>query len=146
MLTRGIRISVITCFSMFVAACASGPTYQEYESSIPTLEGDMGRIYIYRTSAFGAAVQPEIRLNEEVIGKAVPKGFFYVDQPAGEYTVSASTEAKRAVSFVLDDHEHKYIRLEIKMGLFVGHIKPVLVEDEVGREEIRETKFVGADG
>lgn len=49
----------------------------------------MGRIYVYRTAAFGAAVQPKVRLNEEVIGKAVPKGFFYVDRPIGEYTLSA---------------------------------------------------------
>lgn len=43
----------------------------------------------------------------------------------------------------LDEGEIRYIRLEIKMGLFAGHVKPVLVDDSVGRKQIVDTKYIG---
>ena len=124
-----------------VAGCASGPSFNEYSSSIPTIEAEMGRIYIYRTTSFGAAIQPKIRVNGEVVGNAVPKGFFYVDRPAGSYEIAASTEAKRALTLTLDAGEERYVRLEVKFGLLAGHIKPVLVDNEVGKQEITKTKY-----
>ncbi len=138
--------SYLVVFSLFILAltgCASGPTYNEYASSIKSATSDNGRIYLYRTTALGAAVQPSIRLNGEIIGKAQPQGFFYVDRPAGQYEISASTEAKRSLSFNLDAGDEKYVRLEMKMGFFAGHVKPVLVDTGVGKEEIKKTKYIG---
>ncbi len=137
------KISIL--FLLFMAitlgGCASGPSFNEYSASIPIVKDDLGRIYIYRTSAAGAAVQPGIRINGEVVGKAVPKGFFFVDLPAGSYEVSASTEAKRSLTLNLEPGEERYVRLEVKMGFLVGHIKPVLVDNSVGKEEITKTKY-----
>ncbi len=124
-----------------ITGCASGPSFNEYSASIPTMDADTGRIYIYRSTSFGAAIQPKIRVNGEEVGNAVPKGFFYVDRPAGNYEISASTEAKRALTLTLEPGEERYVRLEVKMGLLAGHIKPVLVENSVGKQEITKTKF-----
>ena len=126
-----------------LAGCASGPAYEEYESQIQAVGDGDGRIYMYRTSSLGAAVQPAITVNGDAVGKAVPKGFFYVDLAPGDYTIAASTEAKRSLDVTLDAGEEMYVRLEIKMGAFVGHIKPVLVETAVGKEEIKKTNFAG---
>ncbi len=126
-----------------LAGCASGPAYEEYESQIQAVGDGDGRIYMYRTSSLGAAVQPAITVNGDAVGKAVPKGFFYVDLAPGDYTIAASTEAKRSLDVTLDAGEEMYVRLEIKMGAFVGHIKPVLVEAAVGKEEIKKTNFAG---
>jgi hypothetical protein len=43
----------------------------------------------------GAAVQRAVKLNGEVVGKAVPQGFFYVDRPPGDYTVTTATEVEK---------------------------------------------------
>lgn len=123
--------------------CASGPTYQEHASAMQPVSAENGRIYIYRKSALGAAVQPEVRVDDNVVGKAKPKGFFYVDLPPGNHVISASTEAERNLNLTLDTSEEKYVRLEIKMGAFVGHVKPVLVETAVGKEEIQAMKYMG---
>lgn len=127
-----------------LSGCASGPTFNEYSSSIPSITADSGRIYIYRTATFGAAVQPGIRVNGEVVGKAVPQGFFFIDRPAGNYEISASTEAKRSLTLSLEPGDEKYVRLEVKMGVFAGHIKPVLVESSAGKQEITKTKYTGS--
>ena len=85
---------IIVSFS-FWGCATSGPKYSELSPVISTLPPDTGRIYIYRTSALGAAVQPEVKLNGEVVGKAVPKGFFYVDKKPGTYEILISTEVDR---------------------------------------------------
>jgi hypothetical protein len=128
---------------ILLSGCASGTTFKEYASSIPTIAPESGRIYVYRKSAFGAALQPSIRLNGEIVGKAVPQGFFFIDRPAGSYEVSASTEAKRSLTLNLESGDERYVRLEAKFGVLIGTIKPVLVENSVGKEEITKTKYVG---
>lgn len=126
-----------------LVGCASGPSFSDYAANIPAVPVDSGRIYVYRTTTFGTAIQPSVRINGEVAGKAVPQGFFYADRPAGSYEVSASTEAKRSLTLNLDPGEERYVRLEVKMGLLAGHIKPVLVDNLVGKEEITKTKYTG---
>ncbi|MBL4868801.1 MAG: DUF2846 domain-containing protein [Pseudomonadales bacterium] len=134
-------ILILLFFTITLSGCATGPTFKEYSSNITPVKSDSGRIYVYRLTALGAAVQPKVRLNGEIVGKAVPKGFFYVDRPAGSYEVSASTEAKRSLTLNLEPGDERYVRLEVKMGLFVGHVKPILVDKSVGEEEIATTKY-----
>jgi Protein of unknown function (DUF2846) len=80
----------------------------------------MGRIYFYRTALIGAAVQPDVKLNGEVVGKAVPNGFFYADRPAGNYQVATETEVERKLTFTLERGQVRYARLNISMGSSSG--------------------------
>jgi hypothetical protein len=137
-----IRTSVVLVGVLFLVGCASGPSYTQVASTFTHVASGQGRIFCYRNSAVGAAVQPDIRLNGTVIGKAVPQGFFYVDRPAGTYELSASTEATRSLSINLEPGDEKYVRLEVKLGMFVGHIKPVLVDTAKGQAEIKKTKYI----
>jgi hypothetical protein len=129
--------------TIVLAGCASGPKYTDIASGIQPVDEDSGRIYIYRTVVLGAAVQPEVKLNGEVIGTAVPQGFFFVDRPPGDYEIVTSTEVERSLSFTLDAGETRYVRLNIGMGFFVGHVYPELVEPAVGRQEILSCKYTG---
>ncbi len=137
------RYLVSAVFLLCAAGCASGPTYEEYSSAIdPPLPLD-GRIYIYRTDALGAAVQPTVMVNGEKVGKANPKSFFYVDRLAGKYEVSASTKAARSLTLTLAEGEVKYVRLDVKMGLVGGHIELVLVDKAVGEQELKLMNYTG---
>ena len=137
-------VYLVTIVSVLVlTACASGPSFKEYSSNIPALSNDVGRIYVYRPSAFGAVVKQRVWLNGEEVGSAVSQGFFFVDRPAGSYQISTSTEAKRSLSFTLEPGTERYVRLEVKMGLLVAQIKPVLVDNDVGKQQITKTKFSG---
>ena len=126
-----------------LTGCATGPSFQEQSASIPTASPDSARIYVYRTAVLGAAIQPAVKVNDEIVGKAVPKGFFYIDRPAGNYTISASTEAKRNLTIALEPGDERYVRLEVKIGLLVAQVKPVLVENSIGQQQIAGTKYVG---
>lgn len=128
--------------ALMAAGCASGPQYKEMASSIPTLGAEHGRIYFFRSgSLLGAGIQPDIKLNGTVVGKSTPGGFFYVDEPAGQYTVSTATETEKTVSFALDAGETKYVRTSVSMGLLVGRIVPSLETPETATKEIEDSKY-----
>jgi Protein of unknown function (DUF2846) len=143
------------CFSMalFVAmllvlgGCAtSGPTYTEFKPTAPRLEAGNGRIYLYRASVLGAAVQPAIKVNNDVVGAAQPLGFFYVDRKPGAYEISTTTEVERKLSLTLDAGQTRYVRLNISIGFFVGHVYPELVDNDVGEKEMQECHYTGSTG
>lgn len=127
----------------FMGGCASGPTYLEMAPSIEELSQDSGRVYFYRSSALGAALQPEVKLNDEIVGKATAQGFFYTDKEPGKYEVMTSTEVDRKLSFLLEAGQTRYIRFGVSMGFFVGHVYPELVSTEEGQEEITKCKYTG---
>ncbi|WP_299693518.1 DUF2846 domain-containing protein [Hydrocarboniphaga sp.] len=122
-----------------LTACASGPAYKD--TSIAPLRSDQGRIFFYRPSSLGAAVQPDLTLNGEVVGSAVPDGFFYVDRAPGNYEVVAATEVKNKLTFTLEKGQLRYVRLDMAMGLLVGHVIPRLADETTGAKEIVDTKF-----
>lgn len=130
--------------ALLAAGCASGPQYKDVASSIPTLSPDDGRIYFFRSDSFaGAMLQPEIKLNDKVVGHSKAGGFFYVDEPAGSYTVATSTEVTRTVTFDLKAGETKYVRTAVSMGVLVGHITPTIDYPENAQSEIQTLKYIG---
>lgn len=138
------KLLFIVMVSFFAVGCAtSGPKYTELMPSVSSVPPDSGRIYIYRTSILGAAIQPEVKINGEVVGRAVPNGFFYIDKKPGTYEILTSTEVDRKLSLLLDAGQNRFVRLNISMGFFVGHVYPELVEPEIGQKEIEDCRFTG---
>jgi hypothetical protein len=136
-----LRIA-ITALLLALAGCASGPGFKDVSSSFGAIPSGNGRIFFYRITPLGAALQPSVMLNGEKVGSAVPLGFFYVDRSPGDYEVATTTELKKTLTFHLDAGQTRYVRLSISMGFFVGHVYPELVEDSVGAKEIEKTKMV----
>ncbi|MCW5553225.1 MAG: DUF2846 domain-containing protein [Verrucomicrobiae bacterium] len=132
---------VAACTAM-LSGCATGKKFSEARSTLPPLAADQGRIFFYRVSAVGAAVQPAVKLNGEKIGTAKPKGVFFADCAPGNYQVETSTEVKRQLSLTLEKQQIRYVRLNVSLGFFVGHVFPELVENSVGEQEAAKCKFI----
>ncbi len=128
--------------SALLSGCATGKKFSDAKSTLPPLAADQGRIYFYRITAVGAAVQPAVKINGEKIGTAKPGGFFFVDRAPGNYQVETSTEVKRQLSLTLEKQQTRYVRLNLAMGFFVGHVFPELVDDATGEKEIAKCKLV----
>lgn len=129
--------------AVLVAGCATGVKYDAMASSIPTIKSGEGRIYFFRPSTFGLAVQPEIRLNGVPVGQSKANGFFYVDRPAGNYVASASTETEKSLSFALQPGETRYVRTSIGFGLVVGRVLMELETPEKARAELGTLSYTG---
>ena len=106
---------------------------------------DEGRIFFFRKGMLGAARQPEIQLNGEVVGRSVTGGFFFVDRPAGSYEASCSTEAERRLSLTLEAGETRYVRSTVHMGIMVGRVHLAPADPEDGRTGVESCKYIGED-
>ena len=142
-MSKALKTLAILAMLALLSACATGPTYADVAPTLSPPPEDSARVFIYRTALLGAAVQPDVKLNGDVVGRAVPGGFFYVDRPPGNYEMVTSTEVDRKLSFTLDKGQTRYVRLEISLGFFVGHVYPELVEASVGAKEIQKTSYTG---
>lgn len=141
---RAVALTAVAA-SLLLSACASsGPKFNEMGATMAAAKPDMGRIYFYRTALIGMAVQPEVRLNGEGVGKAVPNGFFYVDRPAGNYQVVTETEVEKKLTFTLEPGQVRYVRLDISMGFWVGHVYGELIDEDKAKSEIASMRYIGS--
>jgi hypothetical protein len=130
--------------ALFLMGCAtSGPTFMQMQSGLTPIAANNGRIYVYRASVLGAAIQPSVKLDGTTVGEAIPEGYFFVDRPAGTYKISTETEVDRTVSLTLGPGEVRYVRLDVSIGFVVGHISPVLVDTAQAEKEIQKLHFTG---
>jgi hypothetical protein len=139
-LARAVVASVF--LALLLTACASGPKFgavMATQSAIPT---GQGRIYFYRPSALGAAVQPDVLLNGQKVGTAKPHGVYFVDRVPGDCLVTSSTETEKKLTFTLEPGQSRYVRLNIQMGFFVGRIVPELVDRGEAEKEMSDLSFV----
>jgi len=127
---------------LVLSGCATGAKYTEVASTLPPLAPSQGRIYFYRPSAFGAAVQPDINLNSQKVGTAKPHGFYFVDRPPGNYEVTAATETEKKLTFTLEPGQERFVRLRIAMGVLVGRIIPELVDKAQAEKELSSLSFI----
>ena len=134
---------LVAIMSLLIGCATSGPKFIEMKNAISNISPDTGRIYLYRPSFLGAAIRPNVKLNGDVIGEAVSWGFFYVDRKPGNYEIVTSTEVDRKLSLTLDKGQTRYVRLNIGLGFFVGHVYPELVETAVGEKEIQGCRYIG---
>jgi len=140
-----LKLAGAAALVALISGCAAtGAKYDQVASSMPSLGPGQGRIYFLRSSSmFGAAVQPDIKLNGVVVGTSKPGGFFYVDRPAGGYVASATTETEKDASFALQAGETKYVRSSPRMGIAVGRIVLELDPPEKAKAELATLSYTG---
>jgi hypothetical protein len=141
---RAISLVLLVFAVSFLASCAtSGPKFVEYQTEMAPPNPEFGRIYFYRTSTLGAALRPDVLLNDEKVGEAIARGFFYVERPPGEYVVVTSTEVTRKASFILEKGQTRFIRFSVSFGFFVGHVYGELVDESEALSEINDCRYTG---
>lgn len=127
---------------VLATGCASGPKFADVASSIAPVPSKQGRIYFYRSGTLGAAIQPEVRLNGSVVGKAEPNGVFYVDRAPGNMEVITGSEIDRKLTFTLGAGETRYVKLGVGFGVLVWRVIPELVDEPRAKSEIADLAFI----
>ena len=141
---RWIGGFLLAALSACLFGCsATGPRYSEMAESLPSLGENAGRIYFYRDSILGAAVQPEVAVNGQVVGKSQPRSFFFIDRPAGTYRASARTEAEASIDIVLLARQTAYVEMSINMGFLVGRPAFERVAESEGRKALPSLAYGG---
>ena len=138
------RLLAVLVASMLVGCAATGPKFAEVRSSMPAVRAGEARLVVYRPPGLGPAVQPMIRLDGVEIGKSEPEGFFFVDRPAGAYTVSARTEAEATLAVQLEEGRTTYVETGITIGIFVGRVTLSVQSDAVALGKLGQLAYTGS--
>lgn len=142
MLRRWIGGVLLAVLAAGLFGCsASGPRFSDMAGSMPSLGENEGRIYFYRNSILGAAIQPDVAVNGQVVGTSRPNSFFYIDRPAGTYRATARTEAEGTIDVVLRPKQTAYVLMSISMGLLVGRPEFQRVSEAEGRKELQSLAY-----
>jgi hypothetical protein len=70
-------------------------------------------------------------------------GRIFIDRVSGSYEIMTSTEVDRKLSLTLDKGEARFVRLNISMGFFAGHVYPELIDPATGEKEIQDCRYTG---
>lgn len=144
---RLYRAAFVVLFAacVMLAGCASsGPKFDEVRAAIPGIEAGKARIFFYRdASIVGAAMQPNIYLNSEIVGSSQPGGFFFVDRPPGKFEISVTTEVENTIEFTVAAGQTAYVRTSISLGVLVGRAQAQRVEPDQALREIADLHYTG---
>ncbi len=132
-------------FVVFTGCATTGPKFMELSQQHTQIPSNTGRIYFYRTAILGAALQPDVKVNGDPVGSAVPNGFFYVDLKPGNYEIMTSTEVDRKLSLTMEKAQTRYVRLNVSMGFFVGHVYPELIDPDEGKKDMQNLHYTGKE-
>ncbi len=130
--------------SLLASGCATGPSFQEVAQTMPPLRADEGRVFFFRSSSpIGAAIQPELRIDEEVVGRSRPGGFFYADRKPGSYVAAGTTEVETTRHFKLAAGETRYLRSSITFGVLAGRLQLSEEDEANARGEMASLSYTG---
>lgn len=130
-------VPAIALIAPAFVSCAGGLSYEEAKASMPAIPKGHGRVLVYRTSVIGMAIKPEVKIDGNVVGTSVAKGFLYSDQKPGSHTVSIKTEATKEGSVSVKSGELSFVRSNIGMGVLAARITPEQVDKATGESEIQ---------
>ena len=142
-----MNIRVFALSAVLLAAASVSPsfaadtiTYTLMHASEPAIPDGMGRIYVYREGGFmGAAVQPAIKIDgADTQGYSMPGEYFYLDHPAGSITISTSTEKAESTPVDIVAGKAVYVKTEVSMGFFVGHVTPSVVDEDTALKTLAD--------
>jgi len=136
-------LSIVLASLLFVAGCASGPTYADLSHRIPPIPEGQGRLYFYRPSSMAAGLRPAIRVNDRVVGDATSKAWLFADFEPGSYTIKTSTLMEHSLTLELGPGQERYVVLRSSVGLLAGHVYPRLASNDEGRRALQGLAYVG---
>jgi hypothetical protein len=137
-----LRTLTAAALLLLFVGCASGPKFSAVRNQAPALRSGESRIFVYRTSSLGGAVQPDVRIDEKVASRAVPGKVTFVDIKPGKHSIACTTEKTNSLDFDIAAGETKYIELVPYFGILIGHIDPQLVPENKAEEEIKDLRYM----
>ncbi|WP_144641439.1 DUF2846 domain-containing protein [Bordetella genomosp. 13] len=133
---------------VLLAGCA-GPKYAALASSMPAVPAGQGRIYFYQPEpATVVSAQHVLRVNDVAVGRNKPSSFFFVDRPAGDYSVTMQNSRNQSISFHLGAGETRYVRVMAENLGSTGQTGKVQMEladpPELAQRELLDMRYWGA--
>ncbi|MDN3617656.1 DUF2846 domain-containing protein [Vibrio gallaecicus] len=142
-----MKNKAIICSTLLLvlSGCASVPTAEPAKSNqlkqFEAPENGSAGVYVYRTdSAVGAALKKDVFIDGDCLGETAPGVFFYQEVEGGkEHILSTESEfSANDITLLTEEGRLYFVNQYIKMGVFVGGAGLELVDEKVGKAEVKK--------
>ena len=138
-MTRIAYVIALLAIALGLGGCVTLGARYAPDAAVPA---NRSAVYIYRTSAMGAAIAPTVTANKVPLLALPPSGYFVYYAAPGELTLEQKTESTTSVTLDIKAGDSYYVKGSIGMGFFVGHPHLVVVAKDDGEKEIKDCKLV----
>jgi len=90
---RAARSAVYVVALLLAVGCASGPTYEQLRPTMPAIASGQGRIFVYLPASTAVPANPQITIDDELVGVLRPGTFLSFDRPEGAHVVGVHVKA-----------------------------------------------------
>lgn len=135
---------VISVVAMALTGCASVPMGDEKQDRALktfTVTPDKAGLYIYRNESMGAGVKMAVSVDGQTIGQTAARTYLFKEISPGRHTVSSVAENTDSLEINARPGTLTYIWQEVKMGMLYARSKLHLVDEETGRQGVRESRL-----
>ena len=140
------KISSVILLAVALSACAThGSLYRDTLARYAPVKDGEARLFVYRSSSFGALIQPSVYLDGVKIGDAVPDSYIVRDIPVGAHQIKVTTEVEKTYDFTAQPKQTTYIRLAPSIGWVVGRIQIEPVSEQEAATEIADLHVQSAE-
>lgn len=141
------RAAILLSLVIFIlSSCSTSKLLPDSTSNnaknLPGIE-DKAIVYIYRTSAFGAAVGLSVDINDTRLATFYAKRFYLCVLDPGEYVFTGHGENKHEITLVLEKGEKYYLKVIPRMGLLIARCELQLVTQNVGIRDLQSCRLIG---
>jgi hypothetical protein len=121
-----------------MATVENDTTRKSFPSPSPGTAG----LYIYRNTHLGAALKKDIFIDGELVAETVAMTYFYFEVQGGKRKLSTESEfSPNDLIIDVEKGNNYFVRQSMRLGIFVGGAKLVLVPEEEGKKGVLECKL-----
>lgn len=102
-------------------------------------------VYIYRPNKmYGGALEPSVFVDDKELARMDNGRYFFFKMAPGKHIIHM-TDEKKGYAIDMGPGQTYYFRVGIESGMWKGHGKLVLDEEQRAVAEIKKIKFIGKD-
>ncbi|HEX7030492.1 MAG TPA: DUF2846 domain-containing protein [Gammaproteobacteria bacterium] len=105
---------------------------------------DKASIYVYRNETFGAAVKMPVTLDGRMMGSSAANTYFHWLVEPGQHSIASHTENDASITLDVEAGKDYYVWQEVKMGMWAAGSQLHRVDQQTGRDGVRECKLIAA--
>ena len=139
------RPEKVLVFSLFLimSGCAAGTNYETAKVTIPALQSDMGRIFVYRTLNPFALLKPIVfTLDGKHIADSYVDTIIYHDITPGIHSVNYNN-GRSKLSINVTKGKSVFIKYTVvDDSVAAGNILPTIVDPKIAELEIRTISLI----
>ena len=143
---RIFQTTMFLSFILVISSCSTSrllPTDTSNQAkSLKSIE-DKALVYVFRKSAFGAAIGFRIDLNHKEFATFYPKKFYLFVLDPGTYLFTGHGENEDEIIVKVEGNKKYYVEVIPQMGLVMARCKLELTNPFEGDKKVQKCKLIG---